>query len=113
MFSCEYCEISKSSYFQEHLHTAASEVNLGSDCLGLSFSTVTFRILSYSPGPNKIPPPPRLLIFGFFVGTPSTPRPSHLSYLEPLTYLPVINFPDFVLQIFQRLVEPIVLFAKM
>ena len=103
MFSCEYCEISKSSYFQEHQHTAASEVNLGSDCLGLSFSTVTFRILSY----------PRFLIFGFFVGTPSTPRPSHLSYLEPLTYLPVINFPDFVLQIFQRLVEPIVLFAKM
>ena len=24
MFSCEYCEISKYNYFQEHLRTAAS-----------------------------------------------------------------------------------------
>ena len=40
---CEYCEISKSTYLQEHLHMAASEVNLGSDCLGLSFRTVTFK----------------------------------------------------------------------
>ena len=37
MFSCEYCEISKNIYFEEHLRTAASEVTLGSDCLGLSF----------------------------------------------------------------------------
>ena len=36
MFSCEYCEISN-DYFEEHLRTAASEVTLGSDCLGLSF----------------------------------------------------------------------------
>ena len=37
MFSCGYCEIFKNTYFEEHLRTAASEVNLGSDCLGLSF----------------------------------------------------------------------------
>ena len=35
MFSCEYREISKKIYFEEHLRTAASEVTLGSDCLGL------------------------------------------------------------------------------
>ena len=37
MFSCEYCEISKNTYFEEHLRTADSEVTLGSDCLGPSF----------------------------------------------------------------------------
>ena len=37
MFSCEYWEISKNSCSEEHLLTAASEVTLGSDCLGLSF----------------------------------------------------------------------------
>ena len=26
MFSCEYCEISKNTHFEEHLRTAASEV---------------------------------------------------------------------------------------
>ena len=26
MFSCKYCKISKSTYFQEHLHTAVSEI---------------------------------------------------------------------------------------
>ena len=26
MFSCEYCEISKNTYFEEHLRMAASEV---------------------------------------------------------------------------------------
>ena len=36
MFSCEYCEISKNIYFEEHLR-AASEVTLRSGCLGLSF----------------------------------------------------------------------------
>ena len=40
MFSCKYCEIFKSTYFQEHLQTAASEVSLRSDCLGLSFWAV-------------------------------------------------------------------------
>ena len=40
--------------------------------------------------------PPRLLVFVFFVGPP-----------------PLINFPDFVLQIFQRLLKRIVLFAKL
>ena len=88
MFSCEYCEISKSSYFQEHLHTATSEVNLGSDCLGLSFSTVTFRILSYSPGPNKIPlPPPSLFNFWIFCRHPLNP-PSVPSFLFGAPYLP-------------------------
>ena len=43
MFSCEYCKISKSNYFEEHLHTAASEVTLGSDCLGRSFWTVASK----------------------------------------------------------------------
>ena len=37
MFSCEYWESSKNTYFEEHLRTSASEVTLGSDCLGLSF----------------------------------------------------------------------------
>ena len=37
MFSCEYCEISKNTYLEEHLRTAISEVTLGSNCLGLSF----------------------------------------------------------------------------
>ena len=32
MLSCKYYEISKSTYFQEHLYTAASKVSLGSDC---------------------------------------------------------------------------------
>ena len=36
-FSCQYWEISKSTYLKEHLHMAASEETLGSDCLGLSF----------------------------------------------------------------------------
>ena len=45
MFSCEYCEISKSTCFEEHLHTAVFEVILGNDCLGLSFWTVTFKTI--------------------------------------------------------------------
>ena len=45
MFSCEYCEISKTTYFQEHLHRAAYEVSLGSDCFGLSLRwTVTSNL---------------------------------------------------------------------
>ena len=44
-FSCEYCEISKSTYFDEHLHTAASEVTLGSDFLGLFCWTVAFKTI--------------------------------------------------------------------
>ena len=35
MFSCEYWEISKNTYFEENLHTATSEVTLGSDYLRL------------------------------------------------------------------------------
>ena len=45
MFSCGYCEIFKNTYFEEHLRTAASEVNLGSDCLGLSFWTAAFKTI--------------------------------------------------------------------
>ena len=54
----------------------------------------------YSPVPNKSPPP--LLIFEFFVETP------FLIWNPPL-----IDFPDIVLQIFQRLLKQIVLFAKL
>ena len=43
MFSCEYSEISKKTYFKEHLRTAASELTLGSDCLGLCFWLVAFK----------------------------------------------------------------------
>ena len=35
--SCQYWEISKNTYFEEHLRTAASEETLGSDYLGLFF----------------------------------------------------------------------------
>ena len=44
-FSCEYCEIYKNTYFQEHLRTFASEVTLGSDCLGLASSTATLKTI--------------------------------------------------------------------
>ena len=37
MFSCEYSEISKNTYLEEHLRTAACELTLGSNCLRLSF----------------------------------------------------------------------------
>ena len=59
--------------------------------------------IAYSPVPNNSPP--RLQSFGFYV------RPS-LSYLDP-TNPSLINFPNFVLQIFQRLLKPIVLLAKL
>ena len=36
-------EIFKNNYFEEHLHIGTSEVSLGSDCLELSFCTVTFK----------------------------------------------------------------------
>ena len=42
-FCCEYCKIFLKTYFEEHLHTAVSEVTLESDCLGLSFWTVAFK----------------------------------------------------------------------
>ena len=45
MFSCEYWKISKNTYFKEYMHTAASEVALGSDCLGLSFWRVAFKTI--------------------------------------------------------------------
>ena len=48
MFSCEYWKISKNTYLEEHLRTAASEVTLGSDCLGLSFWRIAFKtVLTY------------------------------------------------------------------
>ena len=45
MFSCEYWEIPKNTYFKEHQRTAASEETLGSDCLGLSFRRVAFKTI--------------------------------------------------------------------
>ena len=53
MFSCEYSEISKNTYLEEHLRTAACELTLGSNCLRLSFWAVAFKtILTYI---TKIP----------------------------------------------------------
>ena len=45
MFSYEYCKISKKTYFEDYLRTAASEVTLGSDCIGLSFWTAAFKTI--------------------------------------------------------------------
>ena len=45
MFSCEYCEIFKNTYFKKHLRTAASELALGIDCLRLCFWTVAFKTI--------------------------------------------------------------------
>ena len=45
MFSCEHCEISKNIYFEKHLHTAAPEMTLGGDCLGLSFWRAAFKTI--------------------------------------------------------------------
>ena len=45
VFSSEYWEISKNTYFEEHPRTTASEVTLGSDCLGLSFWRVAFKTI--------------------------------------------------------------------
>ena len=39
MFFCEFCEISDNNSFEEHLSTAASEVTLWSNCLGLSLDS--------------------------------------------------------------------------
>ena len=36
-FSVNIAKFSKNTYFEEHMRTAASELTLGSDCLGLSF----------------------------------------------------------------------------
>ena len=43
MLSCEYWEISKNTYFEEHLPTAGYEVTLEGDCLGHSFWRVAFK----------------------------------------------------------------------
>ena len=45
MLSCEYWKISKNTYLEEHLRTAASEVTWGSGCLGLSFWRITFKTI--------------------------------------------------------------------
>ena len=37
IFSYEFCKICKNTCFEKNLRKAASEVTLGSDCLGLSF----------------------------------------------------------------------------
>ena len=54
MFSYEYWEISKNTYFEEHLCTASSEMTLESDCLGLSFWRVAFKA-SWLNNITKIP----------------------------------------------------------
>ena len=43
MLTCEYWKISKNTCFEEHLRTAASEVTLGNDCLGLFFQESLFQ----------------------------------------------------------------------
>ena len=59
-----------------------------------------FKVLKpYSPVPNNIPPSPSSLVFGFFVGTPP--------------HLLIFQILYFVLQIFQRLLKRIALFAKL
>ena len=45
MFSCEYSEISKNTYLEEHLRTGACELTLGSNCLRLSFWAVAFKTI--------------------------------------------------------------------
>ena len=48
MFSCEYCEIFKNAYFEEHLRTAASEEGLQGEakhCLLLC--TYTLKLISH------------------------------------------------------------------
>ena len=60
--------------------------------------TLQFQIISS--------PPPSLLIFGFFVGPP-------FLFGSHLPSPPLINFPDFVLHIFQRLLKRTVLLAKL
>ena len=54
MISCEYCEISKSTYFEDHLHTAAFEVTLGIGCLWL-FSGESLSKPSRPSNITKIP----------------------------------------------------------
>ena len=56
MFSCEYCEISKNTYFEEHLRMAASEVTLGEDFLSgqllpkpSSLSSITKILVIFKP----------------------------------------------------------------
>ena len=44
MFFYKHCEILRAP-IEEHLHTAASEVSLGSHCLRLSFWTVVFKTI--------------------------------------------------------------------
>ena len=54
MFSCEYWKIFKSTYFEEDLRMAASEMNLGSGYLGL-FSGELFSKPSWLSIITKIP----------------------------------------------------------
>ena len=66
----------------------------------LIFQLLVTFIFMYSAVPNNSPSP--LINFWIFCLTP-------LSYLDPQ----FINFPDFVWQIFQRLLKRIVPFAKL
>ena len=74
------------------------------------WALLTFRclmIFNISTLQFQIIVPPRLLIFGLFIGSPS------FLFGSPPLLPPLINFPDFVLQIFQTLLKPIVLFTKL
>ena len=64
----------------------------------------------YSPVP-KNSPPPAYQFFDFL--SPSRPPPPPLFLFGLLSPSPLINFPDYVLQIFQRSLKRIVLFAKL
>ena len=45
MFSYEYCQISRNTYFEEHQQMATSELALGSDCLGFCSRTFAFKAI--------------------------------------------------------------------
>ena len=44
-FPANIAKLFKNTYLEEHLRTAASEVTLGSDFLGLSFWTTAFKTI--------------------------------------------------------------------
>ena len=67
---------------------------------------LNYKLQLYPPVPNNSPPVINLL---FFVA--SSPPP--ISYLDPPPSPRLIIFPDFVLEIFQRFLKLIILFAKL
>ena len=101
-FSIDLLKYVQHSSTNEFLNKLSSHMLLPSTSyLMLLPHTSTNQNNKYSPVPNNSPPT-CLIIFGIFVGSP------FLIWTTPL-----INFPGFVLQIFQRLLKRILLFAKM